>query len=264
MLTCSLESLPEIEKEQILATRQEEIQKYKDSMQLDAMYKMAQMEGEDSDDGHAKKRRKHTSVTTEASRAMAELKNRRKQKDERAQRRAERRLRHPGSASPARHDDASSEEGEISIHDWRAASPVSRPERRDKGEVNLDATPANYKELDSARLSRYELVDLMYKDEFEKVITGKLMLSVKLTQGAYVRLMAGEMDDNGRPKYRAHKIVSVDSSGGHGRYSIEYKGKQVSDTRALVCSYGKVQRLYRIADVSNSEFDEVGGAALRS
>lgn len=170
---CSLESLPEIEKEQILAQRQEEIQKYKDSMQLDAMWKMAQMEGDDSDDGHAKKRRKHTSVTTEASRAMAELKNRRKQKDERAQRRAERRLRHPGSASPARHDDASSEEGEISIRDdWRATSPPSRPERREKGEVDLDATPANYKELDSARLSRYELVDLKYKDEFEKVITG--------------------------------------------------------------------------------------------
>lgn len=154
-------------------------------MQLDAMYKMAQMEGDDSDDGHTKKRRKHTSVTTEASRAMAELKNRRKQKDERAQRRAERRLRHPGSASPARHDDVSSEEGEISIRDdWRAASPVARPERRDKGGVDLDATPANYKELDSARLSRYELVDLMYKDDFEKVISGT---SRQLMQPAHPR-----------------------------------------------------------------------------
>lgn len=78
-----------------------------------------------------------------------------------------------------------------------------------------------------------------------------------LTGGAYVKLMAGEADESGRPKYRVHKIVSIDSSGSHGRYSIEYKGKQVSDSRALVCSYGKVQRLYRIADVSNSEFDEV-------
>lgn len=74
--------------------------------------------------------------------------------------------------------------------------------------------------------------------------------------------MAGEADDNGRPKYRAHKIVSVDSSGSHGRYPIEYKGKQVTDTRALLCSYGKLTRLYRIADVSNSEFDEVSRSVL--
>lgn len=48
--TFSLESLPEIERENILASRQEEIQKYKDAAQLDAMYKMAGMAGEDDDD----------------------------------------------------------------------------------------------------------------------------------------------------------------------------------------------------------------------
>jgi len=45
-----LESLPEIEREDILAGRLEEMQKFKDSQQLDAMYKMAGMGGEEEDD----------------------------------------------------------------------------------------------------------------------------------------------------------------------------------------------------------------------
>lgn len=53
---CRLDSLPEIERENILASRQEEMQKYKDSMQLDAMYKMAVDENDDDDDMHPRKR----------------------------------------------------------------------------------------------------------------------------------------------------------------------------------------------------------------
>lgn len=53
----SLESLPEIERENILASRQEEIQKFKDAAQLDAMYKMAGMTGDDDDDMPARKQR---------------------------------------------------------------------------------------------------------------------------------------------------------------------------------------------------------------
>lgn len=56
-----LESLPEIDRENILAGRLEEMQKFKDSQALDAMYKMAGMgdgEEEDEDDDEPKKRRK--------------------------------------------------------------------------------------------------------------------------------------------------------------------------------------------------------------
>jgi len=58
----SLESLPEIDRENILASRLEEMQKYKDSQQLDAMYKMAGMGGdkddEDEDEGPSRKKRR--------------------------------------------------------------------------------------------------------------------------------------------------------------------------------------------------------------
>lgn len=60
----SLESLPEIERENILAGRLEEMQKFKDSQALDAMYKMAGMgdeADEDEEDDEPKKRRKFIS-----------------------------------------------------------------------------------------------------------------------------------------------------------------------------------------------------------
>jgi RNA polymerase-associated protein RTF1 len=54
--------MPEIEREDILAGRLEEMQKFKDSQQLDAMYKMAGMGGDDEeeedDDDEPRKRRR--------------------------------------------------------------------------------------------------------------------------------------------------------------------------------------------------------------
>lgn len=54
----SLENLPEIERENILASRLEEMQKFKDSQALDAMFKTAHGgDDEEEDDSRARKRR---------------------------------------------------------------------------------------------------------------------------------------------------------------------------------------------------------------
>lgn len=80
--------------------------------------------------------------------------------------------------------------------------------RREK-EVDIDAVPPNYQELNAARLSRYELVDMMYKDQFENVVKSRFLPEVALTTDAYVRVMAGnEADEQGRPKYRIQRIAS--------------------------------------------------------
>jgi RNA polymerase-associated protein RTF1 len=55
-LTSRLLDLPEIERESILASRLEEMQKYKESLQLDAMFKMVADKDEDDDDDHPRKR----------------------------------------------------------------------------------------------------------------------------------------------------------------------------------------------------------------
>ncbi|KAK1922482.1 rtf1 protein [Papiliotrema laurentii] len=245
----ALDALPEIERESILATRLEEMQKFRDSQQLDMMYRLAGAD-DDDDDEPGRKRRKHTSVTKEASRAIKDLKSKRKAHDERAQRRAARRERKARSRSPA--TDSQTEDGEISKYDSFRHSPVPSPPRKTAKERNegdqedIDATAAGVAELNGARVSRYELVDMMFKEGFEEVMTG-----------AYVRLMAKETDPMGRPKYRINKIVSIDDqSDKHGTYSIEYKGRNVVDGRALTCQYGKATRMYRIADVSNGDFEQ--------
>ncbi|WVQ81177.1 hypothetical protein IAT38_003299 [Cryptococcus sp. DSM 104549] len=249
----ALENMPEIQRENILASRLEEMQKFKDSQALDAMFKgIGGDEDDDEDEGRARKKRKHTSVTKEASKALNVLKDKRKAKDERMQRRAARRsTRRSASVS-----DASTEDGEIHSHSrpYRH-SPEYSPERsptpkRDtrpqiSQEDEMDRRAPDRQELNSARVSRYELVDMMHKDRFEETIVG-----------AYVRLMAPEPDEYGRPKYRIHKIAEVDTSGSFGYYSIEYKGRNVRDNRALLCKYGSLSRLWRMADVSNSDFQD--------
>ena len=106
-----------------------------------------------------------------------------------------------GSASDA----SDSEEGEISHRDSfrfspspprRSPDPTKR-EREPKQKVtDLDGLPANRQEVNSARLSRYEMVDMMYKDGFEELV-----------KNAYVRLMSGDADEMGRPKYRVYKVL---------------------------------------------------------
>ncbi|KAK4687631.1 RNA polymerase-associated protein RTF1, partial [Tremellales sp. Uapishka_1] len=249
-----LEAMPEIDREEVLATRLEEMQKYKDSAQLDAMYKMAGMGAgeEESDDEPTRKKRKHTSVTKETSKAISDLKSRRKAKDERAQRRALRREQRPRSSSPGSHHSHSTEDGEISLSNrdtYRDYLTLAKKEPEEKKEKDLDALPANRIEVNSARLSRYELVDLLFKAEFAEVV-----------RGAYVRLMAADKDEMGRPKYRIHKVTGefdIDTKHSYGRYKIEYKGRDVMDDRALVCQYGNATRHFRIADVSNGDFEDV-------
>lgn len=77
------------------------------------------------------------------------------------------------------------------------------------------------------------------------------------TTGAYVRIISPERDEHGRPKYRLYKIADVDESGQFGSYSIEYQGRQIRESRALLVKYGSASRLFRMADVSNGVIEEV-------
>jgi hypothetical protein len=54
-----LESMPEMERETILAAREEEMQRYKDSAQLDAMFRGAMGDDDDDDEGPSRKKSEH-------------------------------------------------------------------------------------------------------------------------------------------------------------------------------------------------------------
>lgn len=58
--------------------------------------------------------------------------------------------------------------------------------------MDLDIQEAICREVNSARLSRYEIVEIMYKDTFEEVAKGKLVTSGRNRQ-LIVRLH-GEVD----------------------------------------------------------------------
>lgn len=67
----------------------------------------------------------------------------------------------------------SSEEGEISARDaWREPSPRRHVREVKSEREELDALPTSVVDINAARVSRYELVEMMYKDGFEEVITG--------------------------------------------------------------------------------------------
>lgn len=72
-----------------------------------------------------------------------------------------------------------------------------------------------------------------------------------------MRIISPERDEHGRPKYRLYKIADVDESGQFGSYSIEYQGRQIRESRALLVKYGSASRLFRMADVSNGVIEEV-------
>jgi RNA polymerase-associated protein RTF1 len=54
----------------------------------------------------------------------------------------------------------------------------------------------------------------------------------------------------------------VEPDSGDGKYQIEFKGREVAEDRVLRVKYGKVERLFRIADVSNGDFEDVRHPAL--
>ena len=98
------------------------------------------------------------------------------------------------------------EDGEISKYDTFPPPSPKQPTTKTKTKEDLDSTSASVADFNAARVSRYEIVDMMFKDGFKDVLIGTLVL-VPLTPGAYVRLMAKDLDAQGRPKYRINRIV---------------------------------------------------------
>jgi len=80
--------------------------------------------------------------------------------------------------------------------------PSPPPRTKDKKDsdgdkVDLDATGPNYQELNSARVSRYEIVDMMYKDGFEDVVKGESDLDCE--DPANLRLICASHGEGARP-----------------------------------------------------------------
>jgi RNA polymerase-associated protein RTF1 len=134
-------------------------------------------------------------VTKQTTRVLKDLRAKRMESGQRSQKRvsainwcesgadmqAERALR-SGRAGSADSAGNSTEDGEVAPYD-----PYSRPSRSpppkkryhdDKEDKeDLDSIKPSYQDVNGARLSRYEIVDIMYKDGFEDVLKGELRVT---------------------------------------------------------------------------------------
>lgn len=72
--------------------------------------------------------------------------------------------------------DSEAEDGEISKYDtFRRSPPPSSPRRKERKEGDKedpDSTPVSVSDVNRARVSRYEIVDMMFKEGFEDVLVG--------------------------------------------------------------------------------------------
>ncbi|KAH9017356.1 plus-3-domain-containing protein [Lactarius deliciosus] len=220
--------MPEIEREEVLAQRLEELQRITDKRNLDQMLK-AQKAG-DGDSIVKAAKRQHTirGATKEKSRKLDELKAKRKAKDERKRTRG----------SPKR--DRSSSPMEMETSDDEEDGQITKFEQEEEKERKLfgmahpNDEPMSLEDLNKARLTRDSLAKHFLAPWFEDYV-----------KGAYVRYLVGP------DKYRIYEIHQVQIHTKH--YKIN---DNITCNLALELKYGSSIDVFPMDKVSNVDFTE--------
>jgi len=229
--------MSEIEREEALASRQEEIQRLQDKLNLDLMIK-SQNGAVASDSVYQAAKRKHTArgATKEKSRKMDEYKARRKEKEDRVRIRKVKspNERRRSSSSEPELSDVTDEEGEISKTEedekkfrdaFQSHSPkIEKPTKED---------------FEKLRISRHHIVKHYYKPWFEEWITG-----------AWVRYLIGADETTGEPIYRVCEVKAVTPVG------KPYKVNDITVDRLLELRHGKASKEFPLDKVSDSPFSQ--------
>ncbi|KAI0265372.1 hypothetical protein BC834DRAFT_843621 [Gloeopeniophorella convolvens] len=220
--------MPEIQREELLAQRSEEVQRITDKRNLDQMFK-AQKGGEgDSVAKAAKRQHAVRGATKEKSRKLDELKARRKAKDERKR----------SHGSPKR--DRSSSPMEMETSEEEEDGQISKLEQEEEKELKLlsKATtgdePLTLADLNKTRLPRNALVQYISAFWFNDFV-----------KGAYVRVILSP------DKYRVYEIVGVLPA------QKQYKVNDTFDCKiCLQVQCGSNSEVVPIDRVSNADFIE--------
>ncbi|KAH9955438.1 hypothetical protein BC827DRAFT_1141450 [Russula dissimulans] len=220
--------MPEIEREEVIAQRLEELQRITDKRNLDQMLK-AQKDG-DGDSVAKAAKRQHTvrGATKEKSRKLDELKAKRKAKDERKRSRG----------SPKR--DRSSSPMEMETADEEEDGQITKVEQEEEKERKLlgmalpNDGPMTMEDLNKVRLTRDALAKHFLAPWFEDYV-----------KGAYVRYLVGV------DKYRIYEITQVQT------HSKNYKiNDKVTCNLVLELKYGTSVEVVPMDRVSNVDFNE--------
>ncbi|KAH9947753.1 hypothetical protein B0H21DRAFT_806805 [Amylocystis lapponica] len=228
-----LMQMSEIEREDILAQRLEEMQRILDKRNLDQMLKaQSGRKGEESVAKAAKRQHAVRGATKEKSRKLDELKAKRKEKDEKKRTRTNSPKRDP-SSSPVDMEmsDEEEEDGQISKFEEQ-----EERERKLLNKVAADDEPITISDLNMCRLTRDQLVRYCMTPWFEDFV-----------KGGFVRYLIGM--EQGQPVYRICEVLNV------GANPVKpYKIDNQTVDIELELGHGKSTKTFLMDKVSNSPF----------
>ncbi|KAI0922796.1 hypothetical protein AcV5_009677 [Taiwanofungus camphoratus] len=223
--------MSEIEREDILTQRLEEMQRIQDKRNLDQMLKAQSGRGEESVSKAAKRQHAMRGATKEKSRKLDELKERRKAKDEKKRTRTNSPKQDP-SSSPVDMEmsDEEEEDGQISKYEEQ-----EERERKMYDKTKADDEPVALEDLNKCRISRDMLVRYLMTPWFEDFVTG-----------AWVRLLIGQ--EGSEPIYRICEVLNVKAN------AKPYKVNEKMCTQELELRHGLSTRFFHMDKVSNAPF----------
>ncbi|KII91654.1 hypothetical protein PLICRDRAFT_696659 [Plicaturopsis crispa FD-325 SS-3] len=225
-----LMQMSEIEREETLAQRLEELQRIQDKRNLDDMLKK-QQRGDNSVSQAAKRQHAVRGATKEKSRKLDELKAKRKEKGEK--KRTKNSPKRDRSSSPTDMEISDEEEdGQITKYE-----EAEEKDRRLLNKANPDEEPITIEDLNSVRVTRDMLAKYAWAPWFEDY-----------AKGAWVRYLIGQ--EGGQPVYRICEIFNLAAD--------KVKPYKVNDKivdQAFELKHGKSVRQFLMDKVSNTPFD---------
>ncbi|KAI1425639.1 hypothetical protein F5Y12DRAFT_351315 [Xylaria sp. FL1777] len=247
-------AMPELEREQLIAKRQEEIDRERQNTLLRRLLQVNKQESSQSarkrkaataelEDGQRKTSRQRTKIggskVGETSAGIASLRRARAEKSDRQRRREEDRERNKGK--PSMRDSTLDDDDAHSDVEWasnygRKLSKSATPEKR--------AAPlADLRDFERVRLSRSRFAEVCFYPGFDDAITG-----------CYCRVAVGPNRDTGETEYQMGVIKGFTQ----GRpYAMQRMNQQsfVTDQYARI-AFGKTVKEYPFISCSDSPFNE--------
>ncbi|KAI0672359.1 plus-3-domain-containing protein [Trametes maxima] len=230
-----LMAMSEIDREAVLAQRQEEIQRTTDKRQLDNLLKLQSGRGSADESVSKAAKRQHAvrGATKEKSRKLDELKARRKAKDEKKRTRTNSPKRDRSSSPMDMETSEDEEDGQITKYD--------EEEERDRklyGKSNPEDEPITLEDLDKCRVTRNQIAKLCMAPWFEDYV-----------KGGWVRYLIGQ--ESGVPVYRICEVVDLAA-----HLVKPYKVNDQMVNQELELKHGESTKRFAMDKVSNSPFEQ--------
>ncbi|KAF8836997.1 plus-3-domain-containing protein [Paxillus ammoniavirescens] len=235
--------MSEIDRENILAERLEQMQKIQDRRKLQEMIKQQKSGSNDAESVAKAAKRQHAArgATKEKSKKLDELKARRKAKDEKKRTRTDSPKR-DRSSSPMDMETSSGEEEDGQITKYEEEEEKDR--KLYSKQPNPNDEPITLEDLVTCRLTRDMLARICMYPWFEDYVKGKS----NPTPCGWVRYLIGQ--EGNEPVYRLCEVTNLGAN-----LTRPYKINDKTVNQTLELKHGKSVKTFYMDKVSNAAFD---------